>query len=123
MKGSEQRHEMATYTPIITKEMGRIDWRKSTVEIDRQVRAFVFWPTAYTFLDGKMMKIFEAAIEENAEATESPGQIRAITREGILVGTGCGVLKIKEIQMENKKRMRAHDFAQGYRDLIGKVLS
>ena len=80
------------------------------------------WPTAYTFLDGKMMKIFEAVVEESSEVM-NPGQIRGITREGILVDTGRGVLKIQEIQMENKKRMRAYDFAQGYRGLIGKVLT
>ena len=122
MKRTEQRHEMATYTPIITKEMGIIDWRKSAVEIDRQIRAFVLWPTAHTLLDGKMMKIFEAVVEEHYEAM-NPGQIRRITREGILVDTGSGVLKIQAIQMENKKRMRAYDFAQGFRDLTGKILT
>ena len=122
MKRTEQRHEMATYTPIITKEMGIIDWRKSAVEIDRQIRAFVLWPTAHTLLDGKMMKIFEAVVEEHYEAV-NPGQIRRITREGILVDTGSGVLKIQAIQMENKKRIRAYDFAQGYRDLTGKILT
>ena len=122
MKGTEQRHETATYTPIITKGMGVIDWRKSAVEIDRQVRAFVSWPTTYTLLDGKMMKIFEAVVEENYEAVD-PGQIRRVTGEGMLVDTGSGVLKIQEIQMENKKRMRAYDFAQGYRDLVGKMLT
>jgi methionyl-tRNA formyltransferase len=122
MKRTEQRHEIATYTPIITKEMGTIDWRKSAVEIDRQIRAFVLWPTAYAFLDGKMMKIFEAVVEENSEVM-NPGQIRGITREGMFVDTGRGVLRIQEIQMENKKRMRAYDFAQGYRGLIGKILT
>jgi methionyl-tRNA formyltransferase len=122
MKRTEQRHEIATYAPIITKEMGAIDWRKSAVEIGRQIRAFVLWPAAYAFLDGKMMKIFEAVVEENSEVM-NPGQIRGITREGMLVDTGRGVLKIQEIQMENKKRMRAYDFAQGYRSLIGKILT
>jgi methionyl-tRNA formyltransferase len=121
MERTEQRHEIATYTPIITKEMGAIDWKKSAVEIDRQVRAFISWPTAYAFLDGKMMKIFEVVVEESSEVM-NPGQIRGTTREGILVDTGRGILKIQEIQMENKKRMRAYDFAQGYRGLIGKVL-
>jgi methionyl-tRNA formyltransferase len=122
MKGTAQRHATATYTPIITKEMGMIDWRKSAVEIDRQVRAFVSWPTAHTLLDGKMMKIFEAVVEENLEAV-NPGKIMKVTREGMLVDTGRGLLKIQEIQMENKKRMRAYDFAQGYRDLVGKILT
>jgi methionyl-tRNA formyltransferase len=122
MKGTVQRPELATYTPIITKEMGKIDWKKSAVEIDRQIRAIVLWPTAYTFLDGKMMKIFEAVVEENSEAM-NPGQVRGITKEGIFIDTGCGVLKIQEIQMENKKRMKAYDFAQGYRGLMGKLLA
>jgi methionyl-tRNA formyltransferase len=122
MKRVAQRHEIATYTPIITKEMGIIDWRKSAVEIDRQIRAFVSWPTAYTLFDGKMMKIFNAIAEESSEIM-NPGQIRGITREGIFVDTGRDVLKIQEIQMENKKRMRAYDFAQGCRGLVGKILT
>jgi methionyl-tRNA formyltransferase len=122
MKGTAQRHDMATYTPIIKKEMGAIDWRKSAIEIGRQIRAFVFWPTAYTFLDGKMMKIFKA-VKEESSATMNPGQIRGITREGILVDTSTGVLQIQEIQMENKKRMRAYEFAQGCRNLIGKIMT
>jgi len=122
MKRTEQRHEMATYTPIITKEMGKIDWGKSAVDIGRQIRAFVFWPTAYAFLDGKIVKVFEASVEEGVETTGNPGQIREITKEGIIVDTMSGVLKIKDMQMENKKRMRAYNFAQGYRDLTGKVL-
>jgi methionyl-tRNA formyltransferase len=122
MKGTGQNHEIATYTPIITKEMGIIDWRKSAVAIDRQVRAFVSWPTAYTILDGRMMKIFGAVVEENVEVV-APGLISEITREGMLVDTGRGVLKIQEIQMANKRRMRAYDFAQGYRGLVGKVLT
>jgi methionyl-tRNA formyltransferase len=123
MKGTEQRHEMATYTPMMTKEMGKIDWGKSAVDIDRQVRAFVSWPTAYAFLDGKIVKVFEASVEEGVETTGNPGQIGEITKEGILVDTISGVLKIKDMQMENKKRMRAYNFAQGYRNLTGKVLS
>ena len=122
VEGNEQCHESATYTPIITKEMGVIDWRKNAVEIDQQVRAFISWPTACTFLDGKMMKIFRAVVEENIEAT-NPGEIKGITKEGMLIDTGCGVLNIKEIQMENKKRMEAYDFAQGNRGLVGKVLA
>ena len=69
-----------------------------------------------------MMKIFETVVEENIEVV-NPGQIRSITREGMLVDTGRGVLKIQEIQMENKKRMRTYDFAQGYRNLVGKILT
>ena len=122
MEGTDQRHEDATYTPIITKEMGRIDWSKSAIEIERQVRAFVLWPAAYTSLDGRMMKIFDAEAEEIAGEGTGRGVVTGITREGFFVETAKGLLNVREVQLENKKRMRAYDFAQGYRGLAGKVL-
>ncbi len=122
MEGIEQRHEDATYTPIISKEMGRIDWSKSAVEIGRQVRAFVLWPTAYAFLDGRMMKIFDAEAEDAAREGTGRGIVAGITKEGFFVETPKGLLKVREVQLENKKRMRAYDFAQGYRGLAGKKL-
>lgn len=122
MEGTEQKHEDATYTPIITKEMGKVDWSKSAIEIERQVRAFVLWPTAYTFLDGRMMKIFDAEAEEITREGNGQGVVAGITKEGFFVETPKGLLKIREVQLENKKRMRAYDFAQGYRGLAGKTL-
>jgi methionyl-tRNA formyltransferase len=122
MEGTEQKHEDATYTPIITKEMGKIDWSKGAVEIERQVRAFVLWPTAYAFLDGRMMKIFDAEAEEITMERNRRGVVTNITKEGFFVETPKGLLKVREVQLENKKRMRAYDFAQGYRELVGKTL-
>jgi len=122
IEGTEQRHEDATYTPIITKEMGRIDWLKSAAEIERQVKAFVMWPVAYTFLDGRMMKLFDAEAEEITRKGTGQGVVAGITKEGFFVETPAGLLKVREVQLENKKRMRAYDFAQGYRGLVGKVL-
>ena len=116
-----QRHESATYTPIIMKEMGLIDWKKSAFEIDRQVRAFIAWPVAFTTLDGKVLKIFETDVEEDNQSTV-PGQIETVTKKGISVGTGCGSIVLHELQLENKRRMNAYDFAQGSRGLIGKML-
>lgn len=121
-EGSDQRHEDATYTPIITKEMGRIDWSKSAIEIERRVRAFVLWPTAYTSLDGRMIKIFDAEAEETIQEGTGRGVVTGITKEGFFVATAKGLLNVREVQLENKKRMRAYDFAQGYRGLAGKTL-
>ena len=121
MEGIEQKHEYATYTPIIIKEMGKIDWHKSAIEIMRQVRAFILWPTAYTFLDNLMLKVFDAELEGTKEKKES-GVILDINKDGILVSTAAGILVIKEVQLENRKRMKAFQFAQGYRNLMGKTL-
>ncbi|MBA4419321.1 MAG: methionyl-tRNA formyltransferase [Syntrophus sp. (in: bacteria)] len=120
-EGLVQNHDDATYTPIITKEMGRIDWSLGALEITRQIKALVFWPTAYAHLEGLSLKIFEGEVYDPAISVE-PGQVLAVIREGILVGTPNGTLLVKEIQLENKKRMNAYQFAQGYRGLAGKKL-
>lgn len=124
MEGTVQSREKATYAPIITKEMGLIDWTKSAVVIDRQVRAFIRWPTAYTFLDGKMLKVFRATVTGSQDSVmPNPGRIKGVTKEGLVVATGLGLLTIEELQMENKRRMKAYDFAQGSRGLAGKMLT
>jgi len=124
-EGMTQDHEQATYTPILTKEMGRIDWSSNGEQILRQVKALVSWPTAYTFLDGLLLKIFEGTFKEDMNHEGSspvPGTILEISKEGIHVRTGSGVFVIKELQLQNKNRMRAYDFTQGYRGLASKVL-
>jgi methionyl-tRNA formyltransferase len=124
-EGLVQDHALATFTPILTKEMGKIDWSKSGEEILRQVKALVSWPTAYTFLDGLLLKIFEGTFKEDMNHEGSspvPGTILEISKEGIHVRTGSVVFVIKELQLQNKNRMRAYDFTQGYRGLESKVL-
>lgn len=123
LEGLAQEHALATFTPILTKEMGKIDWSKSGEEILRQVKALVVWPTAYTSLDGLFLKVFDGAFKEGGVGSgENPGKIIEITKDGIQVLTGFGIFVIKELQLQNKKRMMAYDFAQGYRGLAGKVL-
>ena len=120
-KGTEQNDEEATYTPIITKEMGRIDWGKKSAEIVGQVKAFVLWPTAYTILNDELLKIFDAEVGIlRSEATT--GTIFAKNRDGVIIATADGSVLVKEVQLENRKRIRAGEFANGYRGLIGTAL-
>jgi methionyl-tRNA formyltransferase len=121
VEGTGQKIEEATYTPIIKKEMGKINWDKKPIEIVRQIKAFTLWPTAYTILDNVALKIFEGEINA-VNRKEIPGMILGKNKEGILVSTADGSLLIKEIQLENRKRMSAYDFANGYKGLIGKIL-
>jgi methionyl-tRNA formyltransferase len=123
LPGTPQNDDEATYTPMITKEMGRIDWSLSAMEIARQVRALVSWPTAATSLDGKVLKVFKvrepaAPYPHEAEA----GTVVALTPDGIEVVCGAGSLMLEEVQIENRKRMAAAIFARGYRGLVGKRL-
>ncbi len=121
--GIPQNEEDATYTPMITKEMGRIEWGRGSAEIVGQVRALVMWPTAYTHLDDKMLKVFKATRDAYRPSDLEPGTVFDIPPEGIQVGAGEGSVVLKEVQIENRKRMAARDFARGYRDLLKKRLS
>ena len=120
-EGIVQNSAEATYTPIITKEMGSIDWSLGALEALRQVRALVSWPTAYTNLDGQVLKIFEARVYDSASNQEA-GLITGLTKDGFLVATPNGTLLVTEVQIESKKRLMAHQFAQGNRGLVGKKL-
>lgn len=120
-QGEVQKGEEATYTPIITKEMGRIDWARTAREIGCQVRAFHPWPTAYTFLGDLMFKVFSANLEEGP-VDGPPGTIRMAGKMGVVVECGKDRLVLQEVQLENKKRMGASEFARGYRGLEGRVL-
>lgn len=120
-QGVPQNEEEATYTPIITKEMGKIDWTRPAAEIGRQVKAFVSWPVAYTTLDKLILRVFRCrAIGGKSE--DMPGTVTSAGKGGVVVSTGEGLLLLEEVQLENKKRMTAQSFAQGFRRLEGKVL-
>jgi methionyl-tRNA formyltransferase len=122
-KGIPQDDDKATYTRMITKEMGKINWQTSSAEIDRQIRALVSWPTAYTFLENKMLKVFKARPSTSTvDDILTPGTVVRSTSEGIEVSTGQGVLLVEDIQIENRRRMRAADFARGYRQISGRQL-
>jgi methionyl-tRNA formyltransferase len=120
-EGETQIEEDATYTPIISKEMGKINWSKGAVEIERHIKAFVSWPVAYTFLEGLIFKVFRGRAADGAGETP-PGTVVEIMRDGIVVSTGKGFILLEEVHLENRKRMGAFNFAQGFRGLTGKVL-
>ena len=116
-----QNHEEATHVSMISKEFGIIDWNKSAVEIERLIRGLNPWPSAYTKLGDKTFKIWKASvIEENSN--EKPGCVSKITKDGLEVQTGEGVLSLLEVQLEGKKRMDAGSFLRGYQVEVGTLL-
>lgn len=103
-----QDEGLATYAPKLTKEEALIDWNQSAETIARAVRAYNPFPVAYTWLDGERLRIWFA----RAEAGEAPpGRVVAVDREGVLVGTGAGLLRITELQREGGRRLAAAAFA------------
>lgn len=108
-----QDNSLSTYAGKITKELGKIDFSKSAVEIERLIRGLNPWPSAFTYMDGKMLKIWDADISDK-NSDKEPGTILELEKEYIEVATGDGTLKIKELQLEGKKRMTVSAFLNGY---------
>ena len=108
-----QKEEESSYAGKITKELGEIDFEKPAEEIERLIRGLNPWPSAYTYMGDKMMKIWSAEVL-NEETDKAPGTIEEITKKSIKVATGKGILEIKELQLEGKKRMTAEAFLNGY---------
>lgn len=121
-KRTPQIDELSTHVGKITKELGCIDFSKSAKEIECLIRGLNPWPSAYTFMDGKIMKIWDAeVVDEKIE--KIPGTIIEKGKDFIKVATGEGVLKINELQIEGKKRMSVAAFLNGYdftTDCLGK---
>jgi methionyl-tRNA formyltransferase len=98
---------------MIRKEDGAIDWGRTADEIARRVRAFDPWPSAYTTVHQKRLKICRAKADmQGAGAAKPPGTVTAVG-EGIRVACGEGDLLIEELQLEGRKRLRAKELSHG----------
>jgi methionyl-tRNA formyltransferase len=109
-----QDHSKATYAPPLKKEDGCINWNTSAQEILQRIRGMTPWPGCFTYIKGKLLKIYHAEIKEK-EILTSPGKILRVTEHGVEVATGKGAISLKEIQMEGKKRMAVREFIKGYK--------
>lgn len=118
---TKQDESEATHTSMIKKQFGKIDWTKSAVEIERLVRGLNPWPSAYTSLNGKTLKIWRTSVEE-ADSGAKAGTIVSIAKDEIAVQTGKGILLLQEVQLEGKKRMPVDAFLRGYQLEKGALL-
>ncbi len=117
-----QDHSQAgEYARMLDKHMGNIDFTKEAVVIERLIRGLNPWPSAYTTLDGKTLKVWKADVMDK-EFEAAPGEIVEITKDCFVIQTGKGALKVKELQLEGKKRMDAGAFLRGYVLKEGTVL-
>lgn len=113
LRPEKQDEALATYAHKITKAEAEIDWTQPAKQIDRTVRAFNAWPSAYTLYHGKPMKIHMSSYQTESSERE-PGTVISESKAGILVATGNGVLVISRLQMPGKKAMDVQDFLNGH---------
>jgi len=109
-----QDESKVTYAPVLKKEDGLIDWNLPAVSIERRVRGFNPWPSAYTYLAGNLLKIHRARVIEMAEKA-APGEVLKADKEGLWIATGAGALSLEEVQLENRNKMTAREFLNGTR--------
>jgi methionyl-tRNA formyltransferase len=108
-----QNHDEATYAPIITKEMARIDFNKPTRQIIDFIRAYNPHPGAYAEIGGKILKIWNTA-QHSDEIAANPGDvIKTCPKEGIFIATKDGQLQILELTPPGGKKMPAPDYVKG----------
>lgn len=117
----KQDDSLANYAKMLSKSTGHIDFTKTAVEIERLIRGLNPWPSAYTSLDGKTLKIWKASVKESEKKAE-PGQVVNVTKDSIEIQTGEGILSLEELQLEGKKRMTADAFLRGYSLEQGTIL-
>lgn len=104
---------LASYAPMLTKELSPIDWTQPARHILAQIRGLNPWPAATATLDGTEFKIWEArAIAQRADA--EPGTPVSLTKAGLVVACGDGTILITKLQAPGGKAMAAADYFRGH---------
>lgn len=121
-----QDESKATHTRMLRKEDGRLHWDRPAAVLARQIRAYTPWPSAYTYWNGKLLKIIHAyPLQVEIDGESKAGTVKQRTDSGhqvLAVVTGSGLLLVRQLQLEGKKAMSAEEFLRGYRQIVGQVL-
>lgn len=121
---TKQDDSKSNYAKMLTKDMGSIDFSRNAEELERLIRGLNPWPSAFTALSDKLLKIYqaeviaeEAALDMIAKANVdgSNGQVIAVDKKSFTVRCGNGALRILNLQLEGKKRMDTAAFLLGYK--------
>ena len=108
-----QDESKATYAPMLDKSMSPIDWEKTAVQVHNHVRGLHPWPVATATIGGTLFKIHSTVIIDR-ETKAQPGKVLALTKTGLQVACGQGVIEIRSLQAEGGKRMAAPDYFRGH---------
>ncbi len=115
-----QDHERMTYDPMLTKEMGVIDWTHSAADIVNRIHGLNPWPGCSTAVEGGRLKLLRAEI---ADGAGQPGEIIvADPKQGLVISAGEGAVRITQLQAPGGKPMNSKDFLRGHPMAVGTVL-
>ena len=111
LNGIAQPRVGVTYAGKIQKSEAVIDWSRPAQELDRQIRAFNPFPVASTSLRGEAIRLWRA--QSLPDLPSEPGKVIDAAKDGIVVGTGSGALRLLELQRASSRRLSAGEFLLG----------
>ncbi|NQU83437.1 MAG: methionyl-tRNA formyltransferase [Parcubacteria group bacterium] len=117
IKGKEQNHKKATFTKILKREDGKINFEKSAEENERMVRAYSPWPGTFTEINGKRLKIISAYIYKKEEHQKT-GVFFEAKNKKLAVKCKKEALVLERVQLEGKKEMSGEEFLKGNKNLL-----
>lgn len=123
---TKQDDAQSCYAAMLTKELGRMDFTRPAVELERLIRGLNPWPCAYTTIDGKNVKLYKAEVinldaqmrqmlQEKSEQilAFAPGEIVEVTKKYFVIACGEGALRVRNLQPEGKKAMDTSAYLNG----------
>ncbi len=113
----------ATYAPLLTRAVERIDWSRPAATVHNQVRGLSPWPGAYCLHVGRTLKVWRSELAATAPGGGQPGRVVAADETGAVVLTGDGAVRLTEVQPENRRRMGMGEFIRGYGLTVGETLA
>ena len=108
----QPKESPTAYASMLNKNMGKIDWTKSASEIERLIRGLSPWPSAFTYYNGKTLKIWQAKVVA-CDSTLKVGEVFDVDKKGFKVACGKDALSVISLQLEGKKKMEVADFLRG----------
>ena len=113
VEATKQDESLVSYAPMLDKSICPIDWSKSAQAIHNQVRGLHPWPVATMELQGTKFKVHETRMVEGSH-NKAPGEVIALTKTGLQMACGQGIIEIRTLQAEGGKRMAAPDYFRGH---------
>lgn len=114
LKPVKQDESKATCVKMFSKSFGKIDFNKPAQEIERLIRGLNPWPSAFTYINGKMLKIWDADVSGEYDVSgKQNGEVVLVTKDAFVIKCAQSCLVVNEVQLEGKKRMKTGDFLRG----------
>ncbi|MDR7865657.1 MAG: methionyl-tRNA formyltransferase [Sporomusaceae bacterium] len=113
----------ATYAPLLTRAVERIDWSRPAATVHNQVRGLSPWPGAYCLHADRPLKVWRSESVATAPGGGQPGRVVAADDVGAVVLTGAGAVRLTEVQPENRRRMGMGEYIRGYGLTVGETLA